>query len=1316
MSSARNSDVSSVSSATARRPRRSIFALAGLRSSIDLPNDTKNHHGSTAGKTSKTTASKLSKKQKHLRAPSVFTDPHQPDAARDDSKGVPVLDQPRSQSQSRPSFSMRSSKRPPSVFESLKTSLTRGSSEDLLSMAYTTAEPLSTTSSKAPSLVFDHTHEANGGVSPGPSRNVLLHGEVQTSAGMFRKKKEYLVLTEHALLRYKTQAKAAEHFRTIPSAAGRSPVQRHGSMPSGGSYSDLQTVSDSSGDKDGRVPLRQIVATQKLDDGKPYFALEVAYLDDDSGSASVMTLQFSNPEERDGWLVRIRSVANEVRLRDTTFISPHNLENAARIVERDNDYDPSNCAIYKVVQRQPAVKSGSRSSSDDLTKVASTVCFLAIGVHKVHLIQLMKPVARTSSPSLTPNLSQASYGILTLIGVKVGVEDDTFELVFRQPLQKPRILHLASASSFEIAARLHWSENFLRPECGYRLFKFKVPTEVDDLLLPPAAADVEEHGCLDRTLIAHCVAYGVNPSNIRYTINYDCEDGPRFELLTPGDSRRPSYGPLELLAIMRAIRYNESFGSISFAGVLLDSLNGLHDHYGNEHVCTRTKRGTPIKLTADELTRSSLLVQEVRAIAATSKKLRRMDFSGCVTSKHSTVEGDDELARDRDIGSGVVEALFPLCKHQTTNVDWICLNGIELSETDQDYLVGAAVDKSCHFRAIELNRCGLNDRSLGLILDALRTQDNTLESLEIAGNAARLSPTSFDSQLGMFGFIRKLNLSNVSRTSGAEPFIQAETLLIWRLQELRLTGTSLNAATIDAISTYLAHPQSTSLHELYLDNTYLSGHDVATLLHSMSWDSKTTRDMHLDIGQCILSKGLEKVTQAISSNLTPSQLSMRAIEYKEQSHFQKVLKAITKNKTIRCLDMSQSALPGDASEETCEAITRLLTENDTLVDLDMSGDDSRLATSRFGPGINDALTGLKDNKSLQVFKIEKQKLGIRGASTLAEVLRVNRTLLELHCDNNEIPLHGLTDLVNALTDNTVLVHLPTMNDGRSAAFRAAEATMRTMSDIEPSRPQTGGKVSHLPSSSVRKSFASVRKTTSRAASNYTPSFPALGSYGRPTPVSESRNASHLSLALPAHKKGHGSSPSTSQFAPFTVQDVQTTHRLLTEQWERQCYRLEQYLHRNWCLLNNVPVKMEIEDEKFERPSSVGSIGKMLEQVKYDTTPKADLEPRVGYFDSPQDAPSEQSVDFPTPRRPAASTAGGPPQISPIDESKHGMSFKHFVFDGSGSPLSSVLPSDDEQFRSISGNMRDLRIDTTIGDDGPRTPTQSAFAAVGGGPT
>ena len=44
------------------------------------------------------------------------------------------------------------------------------------------------------------------------SARVLHHGEAQIHMGMLRKRREYLVLTESQLVRFKNGAKAAESF------------------------------------------------------------------------------------------------------------------------------------------------------------------------------------------------------------------------------------------------------------------------------------------------------------------------------------------------------------------------------------------------------------------------------------------------------------------------------------------------------------------------------------------------------------------------------------------------------------------------------------------------------------------------------------------------------------------------------------------------------------------------------------------------------------------------------------------------------------------------------------------------------------------------------------------------------------------------------------------------------------------------------------------------------------------------------------------------------------------------------------------------
>lgn len=1280
------------------RRKSGLFALSTLTSSAD-------HDGTP--KTPRT----LKKHKKRLSTANALDHPDLPRGNHESPTKASANGSPKSR---RPSLSTK--KRPPSVFGSLKP-LSRSRTD--LSAEYL-GEPLSATVTRtsAPSV---HSVETNMDALP-PPKSVLMHGEVQTSAGMFRKKKEYLVLTEHSMTRYKSQAKASEFHSSIQNPLGRSPTARqHAHMSSLGSASDLQTLSDSSGDKDGRVPLRQVVAVHRLDDGKPYFAIEVCYFDEESSHASAMILQFGNPEERTVWLRSIRNAVREARLHDQRHISYSNLESTARLIERANDYDPSNCAIFKVVQRQSPGKSGKQSSSDDISKQNSSVCFLAIGVHKVHIIPNSKALARASSTSVNSMATQSSFGLLTLTGVRVSSSDDTFELTFRQPLQAARRLYLASSASHEIATRLHYIENFLRPEYHSRLLKFSVPSAVEDALEAPVSSDEEEHSCLHRTLTAYCVAYDVNPANVRYFINYDCEDAPGFDLLPPADTRRPHYTPLEWLAIMRTLRYNETFGSISFAHVPLDGLNGLHDNYGCEYVCSKTKAGTSIKVSWEDLERSSLLVQEVRAMAATSKKLRRMDFSGCITTKppQPKTEREIELARAKDIGCGIVEALFPLCRHQNTNVDWICLNGIYLSETDLDYLVGAAVEKACHFRAIELNRCGLTDRSLGLILDALRAQDNTLEALEIAGNTARLNPASFDNQLSVFGFIRKLNLSYVSRTSGSEPLLQPETLLAWRLSELRLSGTVLNPATIDALATYLAHPQSNCLHELYLDNSYLAGKDLATLLYSMMHGEGDHRHLHLDISQNYITKDLEYVTRAISSGMAPSHLSMRSIEYREESTFRKILNALTMNKTIQYLDMSQTALPGAAGDDTCRAFKKLFAENDTIVELNLSGEESRLATSRFGSGINDALEGLKHNHALRILHIEHQKLGLQGASTLAEVLKENDTLTELYCNNNEIPLQGLTDLVNSLVDNTNIIQLPTMDDGRAAAFRSAEVTMKAMSEYDSPVTPAPVKASPLASSSfaMKRGLASVRRTAQRASSVYSPSFPAL-------PRTQSNAKLHRpdlpsNLPPPRSRQASHTGPIAAAPSSFTVQDIQTTHRLLTEQWDRQCYRLAQYLDRNWCLLHGVPVASAVPDEAFERPGSVGSLGKVLAQVKYDTTPRAE---RELYFDeasrleplSPtasSEAQSQRTIaDSPL------GSAGDKEKARPLGRQPQS-SFKQFILDTSPD-LDDELAGDLKRLGAFEhAGALDSSFDDDDDDDGgeePETPRQATAGAGAGG--
>jgi hypothetical protein len=159
----------------------------------------------------------------------------------------------------------------------------------------------------------------------------------------------------------------------------------------------------------------------------------------------------------------------------------------------------------------------------------------------------------------------------------------------------------------------------------------------------------------------------------------------------------------ELLATMRALRYNESFHSISLRDIDLHPMHGLHDQYGADHVAWQTRAGelrlpylrsqlmkigiSIHKYFSMKPQERSILYQEVQALALKSKRLRRIDFSNSLPRRRPKdtfdVEGQEV---EKDPGCEIVAALLPLCRGQLTNVSWIILSGIELGETDLDDL------------------------------------------------------------------------------------------------------------------------------------------------------------------------------------------------------------------------------------------------------------------------------------------------------------------------------------------------------------------------------------------------------------------------------------------------------------------------------------------------------------------------------------------------------------------------------------------------------------------------------------------------------
>ncbi len=101
--------------------------------------------------------------------------------------------------------------------------------------------------------------------------------------------------------------------------------------------------------------------------------------------------------------------------------------------------------------------------------------------------------------------------------------------------------------------------------------------------------------------------------------------------------------------------------------------------------------GTKIIVTHEELKHASVFIQELSAMVMSSPALKRLDLTSCISKipcSPSDGKGDDK-------GSGLVEAIYPLCINQNTNLDWIAFNGIHLSRADVDFIIGLITKPQC---------------------------------------------------------------------------------------------------------------------------------------------------------------------------------------------------------------------------------------------------------------------------------------------------------------------------------------------------------------------------------------------------------------------------------------------------------------------------------------------------------------------------------------------------------------------------------------------------------------------------------------------
>ena len=185
-----------------------------------------------------------------------------------------------------------------------------------------------------------------------------------------------------------------------------------------------------------------------------------------------------------------------------------------------------------------------------------------------------------------------------------------------------------------------------------------------------------------------------------------------------------------------------------------------------------------------------------------------------------------------------------------------------------------------------------------------------------------------------------------------------------------------------------------------------------SLLHNRSLKSL---DLNLSDNKCS-SKHASLVTDAFKKGHNLRSLTFCGYKWKPEAVVL-LLRSLARKKQLDTLNLDNSCRPTNTgTEELSRALALTLKHTPSLKALSLNGGFDRV--------IRQFLIKMAKNKTLLELSIENNRLGDSGAYELAELLRVNPTLMLLKCDRNDIRVNGWKSIRLAFEMNRTLVHLP----------------------------------------------------------------------------------------------------------------------------------------------------------------------------------------------------------------------------------------------------------------------------------------------------
>jgi hypothetical protein len=190
-------------------------------------------------------------------------------------------------------------------------------------------------------------------------------------------------------------------------------------------------------------------------------------------------------------------------------------------------------------------------------------------------------------------------------------------------------LDLASRFYRDIIARLLKADRYLKPAWPQHLQAntFDITGLSSQLQLPQG----EDMGGLKRTLAAYCAAYGVE--HPEWQVDWRVQYAPQFTLRSLDPAKRQMWRG-QLMAVFRALRYNDYFKSLSFRDVDMTCLWRKRDADMEDSIVEVSRTGVALDLDHIAALRCwSFLSREMHALVFSSGSVRSIDLTNVLRNR-----------------------------------------------------------------------------------------------------------------------------------------------------------------------------------------------------------------------------------------------------------------------------------------------------------------------------------------------------------------------------------------------------------------------------------------------------------------------------------------------------------------------------------------------------------------------------------------------------------------------------------------------------------------------------------------------------------